>query len=384
MPTKVFTGFLSCSESKSDGQLVDFFEKLIESCGIVPRRAVKEPIGRPVPEKIVRMIAAEDCLIGLLTRRHKVADVDTWLPPDFVTSEVGIAYGMRKPILVFAEIGVDVSGLTPYVTDYVRFDRSDLLEVLPRVVKALNNLNEDLFQQYGSIFTASHLRESIDSQLVIDWSGYACLRNEIEARALIDRLPSIEHELSIPANMQVEFKDLQLEFYPIFSERKEVSLRHELRVSESRALIWHVIFEPPLESRNVVRYGFIYRYVGIYPLVREDAQALVDSGRYYLDKPLGAEGWFIVAPTYRFHFEVRFPEYYPIYDPAFEVTLGPTKARADYEEKQIRGLDGFKARTFAHQWALSLDVERPQIGLLYKIVWQPPTRKEFEKLRRSI
>jgi len=330
------------------------------------------------------MIAAQDCLIGLLSRRHKVADVDAWLPPDFVTSELGIAYGMRKPILVFAEIGVDVRGLTPYVTDYVRFDRSDLLEVVPRVVKALNNLNEDLFQQYGSKFTASHLRENISSQLVIERSGYACLRNEIEARALIDRLPSIEHELSIPANMQLEFKDLQLEFYPIFSERKKGSLRHELRVSEPKALIWHVIFEPPLESKNVAKYGFTYRYAGIYPLVREDAQALVDSGRYYLDKPLGAEGWFIVAPTHRFHFEVRFPEYYPIHDPAFEVTLGPTKARDDYEEKRISRLDGFKACTFAHQWTLSLDVERPQIGFLYKIVWQPPTRQEFEKLGRSI
>lgn len=58
----------------------------------------------------------------------------------WIQSELGMAYALKKPILVFYESGVTVDGFAPMVTEYVNFDRTNLAALInekDRLVKGI-------------------------------------------------------------------------------------------------------------------------------------------------------------------------------------------------------------------------------------------------------
>ncbi len=131
--------FVSCSFSPEDALVASWFEKVLLALEFDPKKAdVPQP--RPPPEKIADMIRAADCFVAIVTRRMKVEDAESWIGPEWVQNEIGMAYQAAKPMAIFVEDGINSSGLGPWAADYVPFARTDLGANAPNVVRYLVNL----------------------------------------------------------------------------------------------------------------------------------------------------------------------------------------------------------------------------------------------------
>lgn len=128
--------FVSCSLRPEDRPVFDWFRAVLEGMEFeVVHGEVPEP--RPPSEKIRDLIRAADIVVAILTQRDKVEGESRWKPPGWVQQEIGMAFEAGKPFAVFVERDVEISGLESAATDYARFDRSDLGEAAPRVVRYL-------------------------------------------------------------------------------------------------------------------------------------------------------------------------------------------------------------------------------------------------------
>ena len=65
-----------------------------------------------LPARLREKIAASDCLVAILTEKGSSA---------FVQNEVGIAYALNKPVFAIYEDNVDVGGIQPYLSTFIRY-----------------------------------------------------------------------------------------------------------------------------------------------------------------------------------------------------------------------------------------------------------------------
>lgn len=176
--------FVSCSFSPEDVPVVSWFERILLSLDFDPKTA-SVPQPRPPPEKIAEMIEAADCFVAILTRRTKVEGTESWVGPEWVQNEIGMAYQARKPMALFVEESVDFRGIGPWTTDYVSFSRSDLGASAPNVVKYFVNLGR-------TVTGARHMRSE-------DVPTARALANELANFATLITL--VEKPTSLPWEM---------------------------------------------------------------------------------------------------------------------------------------------------------------------------------------
>lgn len=126
--------------------MFDWFRSILEAMDFeVAHGEIPEP--RPPAEKIRDLIRATDIVVAVLTRRDKVEGAERWKPPAWIHHEVGMAFEAGKPFALFVEQGVDVEGLETVATQYARFDRQNLGEAAPRVVRYLTGVKTQLVGQ---------------------------------------------------------------------------------------------------------------------------------------------------------------------------------------------------------------------------------------------
>jgi len=131
--------FVSCSFGVEDADVVSWFERIHLALDFDPKKAdVPQP--RPPPEKIAAMIQTADCFVAIVTKRTKVEGSESWIGPEWVQNEIGMAYQAGKPMAIFVEEGVDAKGIGPWAADYVSFSRGDLGANAPNIVRYLVNL----------------------------------------------------------------------------------------------------------------------------------------------------------------------------------------------------------------------------------------------------
>ncbi len=70
-----------------------------------------------LPARLREKIARSDCLIAILTEQGNSA---------FIQNEVGIAYALNKPIFAIYEETVDVGGIQPYLSTFIKYKKSDI------------------------------------------------------------------------------------------------------------------------------------------------------------------------------------------------------------------------------------------------------------------
>lgn len=70
-----------------------------------------------LPTRIKEKIAASDCLVAILTEQGNSA---------FVQNEVGIAFALNKPIFAIYEETVDVGGIQPYLSTFIKYKRDKI------------------------------------------------------------------------------------------------------------------------------------------------------------------------------------------------------------------------------------------------------------------
>jgi len=97
-------------------------DKVVDAiCGVLCPEIICRPATdlflRPIPSEILKRIKDADLLVAIITSTGN----SSW-----IQNELGMAYGLGKPILVFYEEGVPTDGFAPMVSEYVKFRRSDL------------------------------------------------------------------------------------------------------------------------------------------------------------------------------------------------------------------------------------------------------------------
>lgn len=127
--------FISCRFPPSG--TVDTICKMLQP-DVVPyiSRDVKEG---SLPYRLREKIAAADCLIAILTEEGSSA---------FIQNEVGIAFALHKPIFAIYEDRVDVKGIQPYLSTFIKYSSS-----------ALSELANDVLSLKEAITTAVAARE---------------------------------------------------------------------------------------------------------------------------------------------------------------------------------------------------------------------------------
>jgi hypothetical protein len=138
--------FLSCSFDEADTIVATWFTELLYAMDFEVLTG-RMPQARPPAEKVRDLIRESDVVVSVLTRRDKIEGREAWRPPDWLHNEIGIAYDSNKPTAVFVEDGVEVSGLTPLITQYERWKRDSLGEAAPRIVRYLTSVRNTIASQ---------------------------------------------------------------------------------------------------------------------------------------------------------------------------------------------------------------------------------------------
>lgn len=80
-----------------------------------------------LPQRLKDKISSADCLLAILTERGNSA---------FVQNEVGIAFALNKPIFAIYEESVDVAGIQPYLSTFIKYNKDDVA----RIAKDIHSL----------------------------------------------------------------------------------------------------------------------------------------------------------------------------------------------------------------------------------------------------
>ncbi len=78
-----------------------------------------------LPHRLREKIATADCLIAILTEEGSSA---------FIQNEVGIAYALHKPIFAIYENSVDVKGIQPFLSTFIKYSSGSLSELATDVL----------------------------------------------------------------------------------------------------------------------------------------------------------------------------------------------------------------------------------------------------------
>jgi len=102
-----------------------------------------EPLPNGSGEKIRKLILSSDCFISVFTHNEKI-ESGKWKPPDWIHNELGMAYGFGKPIAIMIEEGTQVEGLVPEASHYLLFNRNNLGDLAPLLVRYMLNIYSTL------------------------------------------------------------------------------------------------------------------------------------------------------------------------------------------------------------------------------------------------
>lgn len=134
--------FVSCRYAQEDIEIVDHFVEIIKSHGF-DLFIADWPEPRSVPQKVRSHIRNRDGLIAIMTKMPEYPTRTS----DWIQNEVGMAFAFDKPILAFVEMGISIEGIIPLITNYVFFDRGNLVEASLDINKFLTALRNELVKR---------------------------------------------------------------------------------------------------------------------------------------------------------------------------------------------------------------------------------------------
>ena len=374
---KKFRAFLSCSLSEEDENLRELFKEYIESLGFeVTIYNFQEPI--PLSNGIEKQIQVHDCLIALVTRRHKIKDSNKYICPSWLPTEIAWAKAYGKPTAVLIEKDVILEGL-PKIERYETFDRNNLLNDFPKIIKYLTNLRELLFEHdIERLIPAPILvRNSIDSILEIRSKMEYVFTVEVTMTALSDNLQVCHHSTRLKEkypNLSVKSKEFKFE---IIEKPEHVEVKYHIDRNDDDMFLWRIIFEPPLAKGETIRYWYKRVSKNNKPYTLEEAEERMKAPGFPFSEPVAFTDWLIMYPTERLRTEVLFPEGYIVKSPRFTVTIGRSGNVSHQEIQRLARDKSFEVRKIGDRIRLILDVQRPLWGYKYWIMWTPPKGQEI-------
>ncbi|MBW2739892.1 MAG: hypothetical protein JRE64_13840 [Deltaproteobacteria bacterium] len=367
-----FKGFLSCSFSKEDKWLKEFFEKYIKSLGF---QLIVYDFQEPatIPNGIKEQIQMCDCLIALVTRRFKVENSDKYVCPAWLSTEMAWANSYGIPTATLVEEGVSLEGF-PKIERYDTFNRDNLINNLPKITKYLQNLRDFLIEHdIGSLVPSPILmRNFIDSISEIRSEGESLFGSNVIMTALSDNLKFCYHSTTLETKcLGQSVKSKKFEFV-VLDKPEHIEVTHAIDRNDDDVFRWRIFFEPPLAEGETVKYYYkrISRNNKSYTL--EEAEEKMKAPGFPFSEPAAFTDWSIIYPTERLRLEVSFPEGYIIKSPRFLVTLDRSGNVSEPEMKRLQENKFFEIRKVLDKTRLVLDVQRPLWGYRYWVLWTPP------------
>jgi nucleoside 2-deoxyribosyltransferase len=92
---------------------------------------------RPIPSEILKRIKKADLLVAIITTSGN----SSW-----IQNEMGMAYALEKPVLVFCEDGVLTDGFAPMVSEYVKFKREDLSSLVNEKERLVKGISQEVLE----------------------------------------------------------------------------------------------------------------------------------------------------------------------------------------------------------------------------------------------
>jgi len=139
-PRPFYKVFVSRSLSREDRMIGDPIVEMIREWGfetVTVGIEVKVP-EEQVPVKVKEEIKDSDAVIAIATPRYRDALTGLWRTLEWLHAEVGIAFGIDKPLLILKDKRISLGGLPSYLTGLkqiavIEFDPYNLDEVKLRL-----------------------------------------------------------------------------------------------------------------------------------------------------------------------------------------------------------------------------------------------------------
>lgn len=368
-----FKAFLSCSFSREDREIIDYFKKLIQAFDIEPLVYDYQEVGR-LGDKVKENITKSDCLIAIVTRRKKVMDSDRWISSDWIQQEIAMAHGYGKPIAIFVEEGVVIDGLIAMEERRETFARADLRKGSDKIAKFLFALHKHLEVTYetGLLHVPGLLRHYIHSKIEMLSSDSTIERTEILMESLVDALEATFHSIDLEETTPgLSVKPKEFDF-KCMEKPSHVKVEVERMMDTTYRFFWKILFSPPLQKGERVRYAFKEVLPNYRPYTYEELIQRIEAGTYEYDEPkCEACEWTIAYPTYELRHEFEFPENYEIEKYFPNVVIGQAKIKAEAEAKRIREGNMFLAEKMFDKWVLKLTIPKPLLNHTYYTYYVP-------------
>ena len=145
----------------------------------------------------------------------------------------------------------------------------------------------------------------------------------------------------------------------------------------SNVVYYSVVFEPPLRRGEVADVSCVESFHKAYAMTSNELEELRKAGKVPEDKQKESTSVDVSVPTDFVRRRITFPRYYEISEVDIDVFVKRMGLRD--ERERIKKAGCLSMMKIGSRWALELSVEKPIVGAVYQINWQPPTREDYEK-----
>lgn len=160
--------------------------------------------------------------------------------------------------------------------------------------------------------------------------------------------------------------------------RKEGKMRIGPVYVPSNIVYYSVVFEPPLRRGEVADVCCVESFHKAYAMTRNELKELIKAGKVPEDKQKETTSVDVSVPTDFVRRRITFPMDYEISEIDVDVLVKRMRLRDECE--RIKKAGCLSMMKIGNRWALELSVEKPIVGAVYQINWQPPTKEDYEKL----
>jgi hypothetical protein len=380
--------YLACSFDDCDMDIVDLFISICNGLGI---NCINVNIGcSPTPpEKACELIENAHMFIAIATRKTEVSP-GKFIMPQAVDEEMSMAFAKNKPILLFAEDGIDTgSGFVKNYCTYSKFDRGALhsLEFLKKAIKSIHELKLLTIQPHelelaqhgqGNVYAESCrcLTELIYQSGSFTWR-YTQSRSLRFTSRFNDPIRAAAWA-AIPPNEDVPAKVFKWS-YDIRNGSKQFGITPIVEKMTNDFCEISFSISPKPENGDFFEFIDVFESPYLNPVYLED---IPESHPNVIIDGIVYACYDGVIPIYRaqnFKAQFRFPVELGLKPADFVPYVGSFSTRIDYlVETEIERMKT-SIESFGGNIIVDLTIQSPLLQHIYGIAWNPPKKPRSEE-----
>ena len=377
--------FLSCSFHEEDKEIVDFFASICHGLGIQCVN-VDKGFGKTPQETARQLVGDSHALLAIATCRDEMTK-GNFMMPKAVSEEITMAFANKKPILIFAENGVDMEQgfISPYHT-HLRFNRESLADpkFLKKAIESIHGLKmgvispEDLqVAQLGQehIF-AEYVRHLVE---LVEQSGSLVWRYSITRRLKFTSrfTEAIQHGAweAVPPS---ETSGCNIKWSARFhngNKAFKLTPTEEICTGDNCQISLNI--EPKPEANDFIEYSVLFVSPYLNPVFLEDirdprAKIIINETEF-----LCTDGMVPIVRTQNLKIHFRFPPILGLKPEDFVPIVGSYTNKIDYlVESEMKRMIVNK-ENFGGNVLIDIYIQSPLLQHMYGVAWNP-VKRPFE------